>query len=140
MNAKAFLDTNILVYALAQNDSRTLAAEELLLASGVVSVHVLNEFAAVARRKLGMPWDEVTDALAAIVTLCPEPVPITMSTHTIAVAIAMRHQYRIYDALVAAAALEAGCSTLFTEDMQSGQTIRHPAGAGRVTIRNPFAP
>ncbi len=46
----------------------------------------------------------------------------------------MRHGFHIYDALIVAAALEAGCGTLYSEDMQSGQVI-----AGQLTIRNPFA-
>jgi predicted nucleic acid-binding protein len=40
----------------------------------------------------------------------------------------------IYDALVVAAALEAGCATLYSEDLHDGQTID-----GQLTIRNPFA-
>ena len=63
MRGKRFLDTNILIYAIVQDDPRTPVAETLLIEGGVVSVQVLNEFAAVARRKLGMPWKEVTEAL-----------------------------------------------------------------------------
>jgi predicted nucleic acid-binding protein len=66
MSAKAFFDTNILVYAFAQNDPRADSAEALLAAGGVVNVQVLNEFANVAVRKLGMSWDEVAEALAAV--------------------------------------------------------------------------
>ncbi len=56
----AFLDSNILVYAALQQDWRSETARELLAASGVISVQVLNEFANVARRKLRQPWPEVT--------------------------------------------------------------------------------
>jgi predicted nucleic acid-binding protein len=134
MNDKAFLDTNVLVYAMGQNDARTPAAEALLAAGGVVSVQVLNEFAAVARRKLGMSWDEVREALAAVRTLCPSPIAITINTHETALRIAEQYGYHIYDALVAAAALEAGCTTLYSEDLQAGQIID-----GQATVRNPFA-
>ena len=44
-----------------------------------------------------------------------------------------QHGFHIYDALIVAAALEADCATLYTEDLQSGQAID-----GRLTIRNPF--
>jgi predicted nucleic acid-binding protein len=47
--------------------------------------------------------------------------------------IAEKYGYGIYDALVAAAALEAGCETLYSEDLQDGQVINR-----RLTIRNPF--
>ncbi len=59
MSDKVFLDTTILIYALSEGDSRATTAEELLDSGGVGSVQVLNEFAAVARRKLGMAWEEV---------------------------------------------------------------------------------
>lgn len=133
MSGKSFFDTNVLVYVVA-DDQRTGRAEALLAGGGVVSVQVLNEFAAVARRKLGMTWDEISEALAAIRTLCLSPLPITLDTHQDALRIAAEYGYHIYDALIAAAALEADCDTLYSEDMQDGQVID-----ARMTIRNPFA-
>jgi predicted nucleic acid-binding protein len=44
MNAKAFLDTNIIIYAFSSNDPRRDKAEALLHAGGIISVQVLNEF------------------------------------------------------------------------------------------------
>lgn len=134
MPGKAFLDTNILVYTIAENDPRAARAEELLEAGGVVSVQVLNEFVSVARRKMRMPCKDVSEALDAIRVLCPSPVPVSISTHQSALQIAESHRYEIYDALVVAAALEAGCTTLYSEDLQDGQVID-----GRLTVRNPFA-
>ena len=134
MSAKAFFDTNVLIYAFAQNDPRSEAAEALLAAGGLVSVQILNEFVAVAVRKLGMPWGDVLEALGAIRTLCPSPTPLTVDTHESALRIAQQFGYRIYDSLVVAAALEAGCDTLYSEDMQHGQVIE------ALTIRNPFKP
>jgi len=130
---KAFFDTNVLLYTIGQQDVRTPTAEALIAGGGVVSVQVLNELASVARRKLRMSWQDVTDALAAIRVLCPSPIPITAETHDTALVLAARHGYHIYDALIVAAALEAECTTLYSEDLQSGQVID-----GRLTIRNPF--
>jgi predicted nucleic acid-binding protein len=79
-----------------------------------------------------MPWDRVFKALEAIRFLCPEPVPITVDIHDIALAISNRYGYGIYDALIVAAALQAECGTLYSEDMQHGQKI------DGLTIRNPF--
>ncbi|MGA3018671.1 MAG: PIN domain-containing protein [Bryobacteraceae bacterium] len=129
---KAFFDTNLIVYAFAKDDPRAEAAEALLAAGGVISVQILNEFAAVASRKLGMAWDDVLAALDAILVLCPSPVPLTIETLRLALGIAKRHKYHIYDALVIASALEASCATLYSEDLQNGQVI------GGLTIRNPF--
>jgi predicted nucleic acid-binding protein len=64
MNAKPFLDTNILVYAFASNDPRSKLAEDLLAAGGVISIQVLNEFVNVSRRKLAREWVEIEDALS----------------------------------------------------------------------------
>jgi predicted nucleic acid-binding protein len=133
MQGRPFFDTNVLIYALAQNDFRSDRAEELLRSGGVLSVQVLNEFVSVARRKLLMPWQDVTDALAAVRVLCPDPIPLTIEVHDAAVEIAQKHGYGIYDALVIASAIDAGCSTLFSEDLRDGQVID-----GRLTIQNPF--
>ena len=100
---------------------------------GLISVQVLNELAAVARRKLRMSWPEVTDALGAIRILCPSPIPITAQMHDAALRLAGQHGFHIYDALIVEAALEADCTTLYSEDLQSGQVID-----GRLTIHNPF--
>lgn len=133
MPAKHFLDTNVLIYAVAKNDPRASKAEALLANGSMVSVQSLNEFVSVARRKLGMPWKEVKDFLDLICILCPDPVPISLGMHKVALGIAERYGYGIYDALVASAALEAGCKTLYSEDLQDGQIINR-----QLTIRNPF--
>jgi predicted nucleic acid-binding protein len=133
MSGKAFFDTNVLIYAALRNDARSERAEELLAAGGRISVQVLNEFVSVARRKHQMPWGALRTALRWIRILCPSPVPLTIDTHEAAVRIAEQYGYRIYDSLIMAAALEAKCKTLYSEDLQDGQVID-----GRVTIQNPF--
>lgn len=137
MPAEAFFDTNVLIYAVtldnAQDNDRSHRAETLLAAGGVVSVQVMNEFASVARRKLGMSWSEVKDALQAIRILCPAVAPLTLATHDLAIDLAGRYNFEIYDALIAAAALQAKSSVLYSEDFQDGQVIE-----GKLTIRNPF--
>jgi predicted nucleic acid-binding protein len=133
MPGKAFFDTNVLIYAMAENDPRGPRAEALLASGGVVGVQVLNEFVSVVRRKLRMPWKDVVEALDAIRVLCPSPVPVTISTHEAASIVAEKHGFGIYDALIIAAALEAGCTTFYSEDLQDGQIIDR-----KLTIRNPF--
>ena len=129
---KAFFDTNVLIYAFAKNDARTDAAEALLAAGGIVGVQILNEFVAVALRKLAMPWEEILEALSALRVLCPSPVPLTVEIHDAALEIAGQYGYHIYDSLVIAAALQASCHTLYSEDMRDGQVIEG------LTLRNPF--
>jgi predicted nucleic acid-binding protein len=132
MPADCFFDTTILVYAAAQTDRRTAIAEELLVGGGRISVHVLNEFVAVARRKLHMQWKEVIEATTVIRTLCEAPLPLTVEIHEDALRICQRYKYHVYDSLVIAAALESACTVLYSEDMQDGQMI------DSLQIRNPF--
>ena len=133
MTDKAFFDSNVLIYAMVSGDSRRERAQQLIAQGGVISVQVLNEFVAVVRRKMRMPWEGVIEALNAVRTLFPSPAAITVDTHGVALKIAQQYGFGIYDALIAAAALEANCSTLYSEDLQDGQTIGQ-----QLTIRNPF--
>jgi predicted nucleic acid-binding protein len=133
MSDRAFFDTNVLVYIVGQKDQRTAKAEALVANGGVVSVQVLNELASVSHRKLGMSWEEIGGALAAIRDLCPSPIPLTLDTHGAGLRIAAKYGFHFYDALIAAAALEAQCTTLYSEDFQDGQLLE-----GRLTVRNPF--
>lgn len=133
MNDKPFFDTNVILYAFRQDDTRSQVAETLLAAGGILSVQVLNEFVAVARRKLDKSWEDVRRALDILRVFCPEPVPLTAEIHERAVRIAERYGYSIFDSLILAAALHAGAGTLYTEDMRDGQTV------DGLTIRNPFS-
>ena len=133
MSADTFLDTNVLLYALTQDDKRSLRAQSLLQEGGTISVQVLNEFTNVALRKLQRPWPEITLALVTLRILFPDPLAITADTHRTAVTIAQDEGFSLYDALIIASALEATCTTLLSEDMQNGRTIRNC-----LTIRNPF--
>ena len=126
-----FFDTNILVYA-QQNGAKAEKARALLAAGGVLSVQVLNEFAAVARRKLGKEWDEIGEAIEDALALVDPPLPLTTALHAMAREIARDHGFRFYDALILAAALDAGCDTLFSEDLQDGRAF------GALRVVNPF--
>jgi predicted nucleic acid-binding protein len=127
-----FLDTNVLVYAFT-TDPRAVAAQALLGRRCVISVQALNEFTNVARRKLGLTWREVRDALAAIRIVCRTILPVDIETHADALRVAERHGYTMFDALMIAAALRARCTVLYSEDMQDGMTI-----GGRLRIVDPF--
>lgn len=132
MSVRPFFDTNILIYAFSREDPRSEVARILLAMGGIISVQVLNELTAVLRRKLKLSWKDVADASDAVRIFCPKVTSITCKTHEKALEIAVQCGYQIYDSLIIAAADEAECKTLYSEDMNDGQTI------GAVTIRNPF--
>jgi predicted nucleic acid-binding protein len=129
---KPFLDTNVLVYAALSDDPRCATAERLLTAGGTISVQVLNEFANVARLKLKWPWPDIEAMLALVRNRSTKVRDITLSTHEAALALARHHGLSFYDALIVASAIEAGCDTLYSEDMQHGRAI------GGLKIVNPF--
>jgi predicted nucleic acid-binding protein len=131
MRAKAFVDTNVVLYLLS-SDTQKADCAEALLPSCQTGVQVLNEIINVTRRKFGMPWLEVNKFLALIRSLCP-PEPMTVETHDRARIISERYGLSIFDALIVAAAFLAGSDTLYSEDMQNGLLIDR-----KLRICNPF--
>jgi predicted nucleic acid-binding protein len=130
--AERFFDTNVILYLVSADRKKAEIAEHLIAGGGVVSVQVLNEFADVASRKAGSPWSDIRETLTAVQASCRVE-PISLAIHDRALEIAERYRFRIYDSLIVAAALQAKCTELYSEDFQSGQTI------GGLAIRNPFA-
>ena len=130
--AAAFLDTNVLLYLVSSDATKADRAESLLADGGVISVQVLNEFANVGRRKAGLSWDEVIDILDLIRRRC-RVLELTAELHDVGVSLARRFSLSVYDAMIVAAALEAGSATHYSEDMQHGLRIDRA-----LTILNPF--
>ena len=130
---RPFVDTNVLLYLLSSDAIKADRAEAVLAGRIVISVQVLNEFANVARWKLRLEWSAIEQALRDIRRFA-EVFPLTLETHERGIALASRYQLTVYDAMIAAAALEAGCETLASEDFSAGQRLD-----GRLTVRNPFA-
>jgi predicted nucleic acid-binding protein len=127
----AFFDTNVLVYA-QQAGAKADRARALFTAGGKISVQVLNEFTSVSRRKQGRDWNAIAEAVSDVLTMVDPPLALTLDLHAAARALADDHRLSFYDALIVAAAIEAGCDILYSEDMQHGRTI------GRLAIVNPF--
>ena len=130
---RTFFDTNVILYLFSADAAKAGRAEELLASGGQISVQVLNELASVARRKLGFSWHEVIDMTTQLQYVCPVA-PLTAETHARGLQTAERYGMSVYDGMIVASALLAGCVTLLTEDMQDGRVID-----GQLTLRNPFA-
>src|SRR5690606_6568483 len=130
----SFLDSHVILYVAGHDPAKAERAEDLLAEGGVISVQVLNEIANVTRRKMGLDWPE-THALLEAVRGLLDVVPLTIDIHDAGLAIAERYRLSIYDAMIVAAARAAGCTTLWSEDMQHGLSID-----GTLRILNPFLP
>lgn len=126
-----FFDTNVLLYLLSGDEARAERAEEEVAKGGIVSVQVLNEFAAVASRRLAMSFVEIRDVLRVVRTAC-KVVPLGEDTHDLALQLAQRHRLSMWDSLIIASARLAECRIVLSEDMQDGQLL-----AG-LRVRNPF--
>jgi predicted nucleic acid-binding protein len=127
-----FADTNVVLYLL--DDGPKAARAEAILGQGPrISVQVLNEALVNCRRKAGLSWEETGAFLAGVRALC-EVEDLTPQTHDVGRALAERYGLSVYDAMIVAAALLAGCATLWSEDMQDGLVVE-----GRLRIVNPFA-
>lgn len=130
--AEVFHDTNVLLYLLSEDTAKADRAEKLLASGGRISVQVLNEFAAVAYRKLGMGWTDIRNILTQVRAVCAVE-PLTIETHDRGLALASRYGLSVYDAMILSSALLAGCTLLYSEDLQDGQVFDR-----QLTARNPF--
>jgi predicted nucleic acid-binding protein len=128
----SFIDTNVLAYLASGDPAKADRAEEIAARGGTISVQVLNELANVARRKMGLSWPE-THAFLSTVRALFAVEPLTSEVHDAGLALAERYGLSIYDAMIAAAALQADCDTLWSEDMHKGLVINN-----RLRVSNPF--
>jgi predicted nucleic acid-binding protein len=127
-----FIDTNVLAYLAGSDPRKAEAARTVVAEGGTISIQVLNELANVARRKMRMEWAEVADFLGLIRPFL-NLIPITVEAHELGLALAEKHNLPVYDAMIAASGLRAGCDVLLSEDFQHGFVF-----AGKMRVENPF--
>jgi len=130
--ADSFFDTSVLLYLLSSDSQKADRVEALLAESGTISVQVLNEFTALASRKLKMPLVEIGEVLETVRDICRTE-PLTIEDHDRACEIMERYKFSFYDSVIVASALHAGCKILYSEDLQHGQVIDE-----QLRITNPF--
>jgi predicted nucleic acid-binding protein len=136
-----FLDTNIFVYSfdatepVKQQTARQIVQAALRTQRGVISTQVAQEFLNLALRKFARPMtvSEAREYLTTVLLPLCRHFP-SAAFYDRALLLKEETGYSWYDTLIVAAAVEAGCTTLLSEDMQSGRAVRG------VMIRNPFAP
>jgi predicted nucleic acid-binding protein len=135
MNDRVFIDTNVWVYYFqAMDEPGKTAARKLIdncFSYAVISVQVLGELFSVMTKKGNDP-----ERSAAIIEACINNFHVTeirVSVVSAALWIIRKYGYSYYDSLIIASALEAGCTTLYTEYLQHRQLIE-----GKLRIVNPF--
>ena len=86
----------------------------------------------VASKRLALPVSEIRKLIFTLEAMCRVEIISLVTIHT-ALKVRERYSFSWYDSLIVAAALEAGCDILYSEDMQNSQLID-----GRLRIVNPF--
>ncbi len=137
MSAEVFIDTNILIYlfdettAAKRQCAESLVRQSLESGTGCISYQVVQETMNVVVRKLRATPEDARQLLDEVLIPLWQVNP-TPSLYRRGLLIQTRYGLSFYDALIVAAALEAGCNRLYSEDMQHGQQIQ------QLTIQNPF--
>jgi predicted nucleic acid-binding protein len=127
MSDRVFLDTNIIVYAqdVAAPDkrrkSREIISELAASGNGVVSTQVMQEFFVAATHKLGVAPLAAKGVLKTLGVF--EIVQVSVPLIYEAIDCSILNQMSFWDSLIFAAAASAGCSTVLSEDLKSGQMI-----------------
>ncbi|MEQ1559724.1 MAG: PIN domain-containing protein [Methyloglobulus sp.] len=140
MNANYFLDTNIFIYQLEKLDAdkytkaHRLIAEGLVAQSAVVSFQVVQECINISLKKaeITLSHQDIKTYMENVLMPLCQVLPSKM-LYGKAIDLQARYKYGFYDSLIVAAALEADCNVLYSEDLQDGQVI------DGLTIKNPFA-
>jgi predicted nucleic acid-binding protein len=138
MNAKTFVDTNVLVYAQDKKEGAKQEAAKRILRnlmqqrSGAVSMQVLQEFYTTVTRKLAAPIAK-EEARAIVEDFAYWCIATTPAEIDRAFRIEDEARINFWDAMIVSAAIKAGATRILSEDLRHGQTI-----AG-VKIENPFA-
>jgi predicted nucleic acid-binding protein len=136
---KSFFDTNVLVYLFdadspgKRRKARALFHKHTDAGDILLSTQVLQEFYVAVTRKLALPLDaaEAADAVANFAEL--SLVQIDSKMILSAIHRSRNNQLSFWDALVVQAAIEGHASTLYSEDMQDGQTFEG------LRVVNPFS-
>ena len=132
MIARVFADTNLFIYAQAQDQDKAVRAIEIIQNSPVISTQVIDETVSVLIRKHNFLLSEAHEIAESLLDLC-EVVAVDTSTLRKAIDLAKRYSLSHWDSLIVAAALLANCEKLYWEDMQHGQVFDD-----QLIVVNPF--
>jgi predicted nucleic acid-binding protein len=139
MSVERFIDTNLFIYQLEASDQSKSATADRIIRKGIetrnacISFQVVQEClnTLLCKAEIPLSTDETKQYLDNVLTPLYR-VPASLSLYRRALDLQSRYRYGFYDSLIIAAALDAGCTRLYSEDLQDGQRIEG------LTIKNPF--
>jgi len=128
------LDSNILIYNHSLDyETKRLIARNFFKENPVISSQVISEYINVMKRNFKMQKQELLNLCSLWLEKCSIQ-PVVLSTIKLAQNLINRYDFQIFDGIIIAAALEANCNILYSEDMQDGQIIENT-----LRIVNPFS-
>ena len=131
--SKFALDSNILIYNHSlDHENKRLIARDFFKKNPIVSSQVISEYLNVMKRNFKMQKLELMQLCSLWLEKCSVQ-PVILSTIKLAQDLVGKYDFQVFDGIVVAAALEADCDILYSEDMQNGQIIEN-----RLKIVNPF--
>jgi len=131
----AWVDTNIWFYALSSGDeAKRLAANRLLdsLERPIVNSQVIRELCINLLKKSSYDEAAIQELVTSLYRDC-HVVPENVRVFLHASELRKQHSFSYWDSLIVGAALEAGCETIYSEDMQHGLLVE-----GQLIILNPL--
>lgn len=127
------IDTNILIYIYdLVNEHKKIIAAEIIAEKPFIATQVISEYINVSKRLLNLPKKELIHKCGLLIGKCII-IPITHATLMSSEALIEKYDFQLFDSIIVASDLEAGCSTLYSEDMQHNQFIEN-----QLKIVNPF--
>lgn len=138
MSDKVFIDSNLWLYAFALRpgeEARHERARALIESPTryAISEQVVAEVSNNLVKKFQMGEDRVLAIVESFYVRCHVVAP-DIAMHRTASRLRATYRFGYWDSLIVAAAIGAGCTLLYSEDMQHGQAVE-----GRLTILNPLS-
>jgi predicted nucleic acid-binding protein len=131
--SKFALDSNILIYNHSlDHENKRLIARDFFKKNPIVSSQVISEYLNVMKRNFKMEKLELMQLCSLWLEKCFVQ-PVIFSTIKLAQDLVGKYDFQVFDGIIVAAALEADCDILYSEDMQNGQIIEN-----MLKIVNPF--
>lgn len=131
--SKIALDSNILIYNHSlEFENKKLIARSFFRDNPVVSSQVVSEYINVIKRNLKVSKQELIQLCSLWLEKCTVQ-PVVLSTIKLAQDLIVRYDFQIFDGIIVAAALEADCDTIYSEDMHDGLIVEN-----KLKIINPF--
>lgn len=133
MISRKAVDTNVLLYGIdLDSPDKLVIAVDLLDREPIICSQILSEFINVLLKRWKYPKDKIGMIVREVLDTC-DFFPITPTTYLKSIELTEKYDFQIFDSIIVASALESGCDTLYSEDLQHKLLVEN-----QLTVINPF--